>query len=66
MQPLRREVPNGVVTGAALAVLLGLLALGDLIVVRIRKRLWHVVLLTLTDDNRVLVHHQHSQRPPPE
>ncbi|MGZ6390361.1 MAG: hypothetical protein ACXWQZ_14015 [Ktedonobacterales bacterium] len=63
VQLFRREVPDTLLAVTALA---ALVALAAAIVVRLRKQPWHVVLLTLADDGRVITHHQWSRRLPPQ
>jgi hypothetical protein len=63
VQLFRREMPDGVLAVTALA---ALVALGVIIVFRLKKRPWHIVLLTTTGDDRVIPHHQRSWRLPPQ
>ena len=60
-QLVRREMPEKILAVTALA---ALITLGAIIVVRLKKRPWHIVLLTSTSDDRVVAHHQRSRRAP--
>jgi hypothetical protein len=62
-QLVRREMPDTILAVTALA---ALITLGAIIVVRLKKRPWHIVLLTTSSDDRVIAHHQRSRRAPPQ
>ena len=63
VQLFRREMPD---TLLAVTALVALIALAATIVVWLKKQPWHIVLLTTTDDGRVITHYQWSRRLPPQ
>lgn len=62
VQLLRRDVPDGVLAGVALA---AIGAIAVLVLVRLARRQWHIVSLTATMDGRLIVHRQRASHPPP-
>ncbi len=62
VQLLRRDAPYGVLTVIALAVIA---AIAMTSLVRRTRRRWHIVSLAVTEDGRVVAHHQWAAHPPP-
>jgi hypothetical protein len=63
VQLFRRKMPNLLL---AVIALIALVTLAGSSVLWRKKQCWHIVLLTTTDDGRVITHHQRSRRLPPQ